>query len=250
MAAQRHHRVALLQKLVLRVKLEMAQALRSASRLVLRRWFNASSAYGMAGRVGLRPRVDPFPASWFPSVRVSSAVHCKDGELERKRRGHGLRRRGGALAPFRFGRMADYMDDVEHELAEIFGRRPPRAREIFEGFFPSASSGMRVAVDVKEEDGGYKITADVPGLSKSDISIQVSPDRVLAISGERKTQEEENEEGYYRMERRFGKFMRSFQIPKDADDGQIKAKCEAGVLSIWIPKIEKEVVEAKVIDIE
>ena len=104
--------------------------------------------------------------------------------------------------------------------------------------------------DVKEEDDRYEIHADVPGLTKSDISIRVSPDRVLAISGERTAEEEKNEDGYYRMERRFGQFMRSFQLPKDADDGGIKAKCEAGVLTVTIPKVTKVEHEAKVIDIE
>lgn len=143
------------------------------------------------------------------------------------------------------------MERFEEEFSDAFGNRTSPS-EFMEGLFPSASVGMRVAVDVKEEDDRYEVVADVPGLSKEDITIQLNPDRVLTLSGERKSEEEKDEDGYYRLERKFGKFMRSFQLPKDAEDDRIRAKCEAGVLTVTIPKIAKPEEEPgpKVIDVE
>lgn len=140
---------------------------------------------------------------------------------------------------------------MEDEFSDVFGEKASPS-EFMEGLFPSAAAGMRVAVDVKEEDDRYEIVADVPGLSKEDITIQVNPDRVLTLSGERKSEEEKDEDGYYRLERKFGKFMRSFQLPKDVEDNKIRAKCEEGVLTVTIPKMAKPEGEAGpvVIDIE
>lgn len=73
---------------------------------------------------------------------------------------------------------------------------------------------------------------------------------MLTISGERQSDEKEEGESYYRSERRFGRFNRSFHLPKNADENSITAKASEGVLEVTIPKIEKEDITARVIDIE
>lgn len=148
--------------------------------------------------------------------------------------------------------MADVFDRMENEFASAFGETFPSPRDLFEGPLPSSwTGGMRVAMDVKEHGDRYELTADVPGLSKEDISIQVRGDRVLVISGERTADSEDKGDGYYRMERSYGKFMRSFELPKDADERAVKAKAENGVLSVSIPKKpDKDEPSVQVIDIE
>jgi HSP20 family protein len=102
------------------------------------------------------------------------------------------------------------------------------------------------AVDVKEEAGMFVIHADIPGVEVSDIEINME-DGVLTISGERKMQNEEEYNGYKRIERAHGSFQRSFTLPDTADAENISAKYSNGVLEVSIPKQEK--VQARKIQI-
>ena len=94
-------------------------------------------------------------------------------------------------------------------------------------------------VNTREDEKGYYIEIDLPGVKKEDINIDLN-DKILTISGERKFKKEVKKENYYKIETDFGKFERSFSIPEDADIDNIEAKSEDGVLEIFIPKIKKE----------
>jgi len=94
-------------------------------------------------------------------------------------------------------------------------------------------------VNTREDEKGYYIEIDLPGVKKENINIDLN-DKVLTISGERKFKEEVKKENYYKIETAFGKFERSFSIPEDADIDNIEATNENGVLEIFIPKIKKE----------
>ena len=95
-----------------------------------------------------------------------------------------------------------------------------------------------------------EISADVPGLSREDIKVQVSPDRVLTISGERRSEQREGseEEGVLRVERSYGTFMRRFRLPDNVDAEGIKASTKEGVLRLTVPKTEQP--QPKQIDIQ
>jgi len=101
------------------------------------------------------------------------------------------------------------------------------------------------SVNTREDENGYYIEVDLPGVKKEDISVDLN-DRVLTISGERKFKDEVKEENYYKIETAFGKFERSFSIPEDADVEGIEAKSENGVLEIFIPKVKKETPKKKI----
>lgn len=94
------------------------------------------------------------------------------------------------------------------------------------------------AVDIKEEADTYLIHADVPGIKPEDIDISLEDD-VLTIRGERKYDNEENKDGYKRVERVRGTFFRRFNLPDTADQGNVTANCKDGVLEIVIKKQEK-----------
>ena len=95
------------------------------------------------------------------------------------------------------------------------------------------------AVNTREDDKGYYIEIDLPGVKKENINIELN-DKILTVSGERKFKENVKKENYYKIETTFGKFERSFSIPEDADIENIEAKNENGVLEIFIPKTKKE----------
>lgn len=90
-------------------------------------------------------------------------------------------------------------------------------------------------MDLTEGEGEYVLRADLPGLSRDDIDIQVKDD-VLTISGERKSEHHENGEGFYRVERAFGRFSRSLDLPTGVEAASVSADFDNGVLEVRIPK--------------
>ena len=93
-------------------------------------------------------------------------------------------------------------------------------------------------MDLVETADQYVLRADLPGLSDGDVNVQLE-DNVLTISGERKTQHEQHEEGYYRIERGFGSFARSLTLPDGIDPDGVQAHFDRGVLEVQIPKPEQ-----------
>lgn len=94
------------------------------------------------------------------------------------------------------------------------------------------------AMDVSETDDAYIVEADVPGIGKEDITIEVVGD-VVTIKGERKHESGEEEKGYRRIERNYGSFVRSFEVPGGFNAEAIEAKFENGVLNVTLPKREE-----------
>ena len=95
------------------------------------------------------------------------------------------------------------------------------------------------AVDVYEEETHYVVKAELPGIDKEDISIDVT-DGVMTLSGERKVEEETKEDGYFRREMSYGKFERAFRLPADVNTEDIRADYKDGVLKIEVPKPEEK----------
>ncbi|MCD6223743.1 MAG: Hsp20/alpha crystallin family protein [Deltaproteobacteria bacterium] len=120
-----------------------------------------------------------------------------------------------------------------------------RINRLFEGLMPefgrgkaSAVSKWSPAVDIYEDKSNIYLDVEIPGMKKEDVKVKVE-DKTLTVSGERKLEREEKKEGYYRMERSYGSFCRSFYLPDNVDPAKIKAKYESGVLKLSIPKKEE-----------
>lgn len=96
------------------------------------------------------------------------------------------------------------------------------------------SSYYPMKVDIKERDDKYLLEAEIPGVNKEDINIEVRND-VLTISAERKEEVKEERENYIKRERRYGSYRRSFSVD-DVEQDKIDAKFEKGVLYLELPK--------------
>jgi HSP20 family protein len=94
------------------------------------------------------------------------------------------------------------------------------------------------AMDLLETADHFVLRADLPGMTQDDVNIELE-DSTLTVSGERKSEHEDKQEGFYRVERAFGSFSRSLTLPKGIDADAVNANFENGVLEIRIPKPEE-----------
>jgi len=94
------------------------------------------------------------------------------------------------------------------------------------------------SVDIYETDENIVLKAELPGVDKKEVSVEVK-DNTLILKGERKREKEVKEENYHRVERSFGTFMRSFSLPVTVKQDQVKAKFKDGVLEVTLPKAEE-----------
>lgn len=93
-------------------------------------------------------------------------------------------------------------------------------------------------VDISETDAEYAIKAELPEVKKEDVKVTVE-DGVLTLQGERKQEKEEKGKKYHRIERSYGRFVRSFTLPDTVDESKVKAEYTDGVLHLHLPKSEK-----------
>ncbi|XP_010928953.1 18.1 kDa class I heat shock protein [Elaeis guineensis] len=111
------------------------------------------------------------------------------------------------------------------------------------------SAFANACIDWKETPEAHVFKADLPGLKKEEVKVEVEEGNVLQISGERRREQEEKTDIWHRMERSIGKFMRRFRLPENAKMDQVKATMENGVLTVTVPKEELKKLEVKSIEI-
>ena len=102
-------------------------------------------------------------------------------------------------------------------------------------------------VDISEDDHGYVLKADLPEMKKDDVRVTVE-DGILCVSGERKTEKEDQKKKFHRIERSFGTFRRSFTLPEDADSTKVTAEFHDGVLKVHLPTTP--IARSKAIDVK
>lgn len=104
-------------------------------------------------------------------------------------------------------------------------------------------------VDVYEKDGNVVVKAELPGLKKEDIEITATEDSI-SLRGEFKREEEVKKEGFYRRERREGKFYRTIPMPAPIKPDQVKASFKDGILEITAPEVEEAKPKERKVPIE
>ena len=155
--------------------------------------------------------------------------------------------RGGALSfPAVSSPFFQRFRDLEHEMESLM--RGIGLAPLDNSFMPR--NAMSLAVDVEDKGDAFVIHADVPGMTKDQVKIEVTPDHVLTIKGERKSEEKEEKGGMVRLERSYGSFARAFRLPEHVDVENIKAELHNGVLQLNVPKRDveepKKVISVKV----
>ena len=117
------------------------------------------------------------------------------------------------------------------------------------GFPQETSAVVNTRVDWKETPEAHVFKADLPGLKKEEVKVEIKDDRVLQISGERNVEKEDKNDAWHRVERCSGKFSRRFRLPENVKMDQIKASMENGVLTVTVPKVEMKKPDVKAIEI-
>jgi len=107
----------------------------------------------------------------------------------------------------------------------------PRMERMFEEIEPTPM------VDIYEEDDKLVVKCDLPGMTRDDIEINLTDD-TITISGEKRKEEKVEKKNYFRLERAYGAFKRSFALPVEVDTDKAKASFKDGVLEVKIPKTE------------
>jgi HSP20 family protein len=145
--------------------------------------------------------------------------------MEGKRREQGqvpVRREGGGwIDPW--GRFSEEIDRMFDELWHPSFLRRGRMTRMWSP-----------QIDVLQRDGNLVVRADLPGIKRDNLEVEITQN-MLTLRGERRQEEEEQEEGVYRSERVYGSFVRTIPLPEGVDSSQVKASFQDGVLEIRIP---------------
>jgi len=127
--------------------------------------------------------------------------------------------------------------------SDLFGIQREMNR-MFDGFFrgtrdeEASLMSWTPAVDIAEHENEYVVNVELPGVNKDDVKITLESN-ILTIRGEKKEEKEAKKENYHRIERSYGAFQRSFNLPTTVKSDKIDAVYNNGVLSISLPKAEE-----------
>ncbi|GMY10841.1 Class I heat shock protein [Fagus crenata] len=135
----------------------------------------------------------------------------------------------------------DMWDPCDGVFTSALANVPASARE--------TSAFANTRIDWRETPEAHVFKANLPGLKKEEVKVEVEEGRVLQISGERSKEQEEKNEKWHRVERSSGKFLRRFRLPENAKIDEVKACMENGVLTVTVPKVEEKKPEVKAIEI-
>jgi len=131
--------------------------------------------------------------------------------------------------PFR--EISSLQERMNRLFSDVRSRKPFGEEEIVQGTWVPA-------VDIYETTDSIVLKAELPGITKEDISVEVK-DNTLTLKGEKKFEKVVNEENYHRVERSYGTFQRAFTLPGTVEQDKVKAKFKDGILEITLPKMEQ-----------
>jgi len=146
-----------------------------------------------------------------------------------------IRHKYGGRDPLK--EVTNLRDDMDRFFDSFFERYP---KERSEGFWAPT-------LDIEEDKDNFMVNVELPGMKKEDIKISLSGE-TLTISGERRYESEEKGKTYFRLERAYGKFQRTLNLPAEVDANRTKASYQNGILTLTMPKSERA--KAKEIAIE
>jgi len=146
-----------------------------------------------------------------------------------------------AVATKKPGEIASRVEDIEHWMERFMDdmwRRPFPSLLGQDRWLPIRPLSIRMpSIDVYEEKESVVVKAELPGMTKEDIEVNLAGEN-LTIKGEKKEDTEVKEDNYYRRERSYGSFLRTVALPSEVKNDEIKASFKDGVLEIRMPKTE------------
>ena len=158
---------------------------------------------------------------------------------QRGQRGELARRSGLPLVPSLLLDPFGFFDDNPFSLLRRMQREMSRSVPPGGGTGDLATATWTPPVEVAYRDGNLVVSAELPGLSDKDVTVEVNYD-MLTIQGERKVEQEREERGVHVTERRYGRFYRAVALPDGADPEKARAEFQNGVLRITIPVAEQQ----------
>lgn len=152
-------------------------------------------------------------------------------------------------------RREDEMDDLmtlQNEMNQLFSnffRRPFGLSSFTDQPFFTQMGEFSPRIDMSETDKAYKLSVELPGMEPEDVDISMA-DNILTISGEKKTEKEEKDKRYYRVERSYGSFQRRIPLPNEIKEDKIEARFKNGVLKFELPKSEEAKTRSRRIEVK
>jgi HSP20 family protein len=122
---------------------------------------------------------------------------------------------------------------VYDPFAEVF---PELFRSVLQPSRPAGAEALEIKLDVKETDSEYTVEAEMPGVKKDDIHVQIDGNRVAIQAETKRESEQKDGERVLRSERYYGSVARSFTLASEIDESRVRAKIDNGVLSLALPK--------------
>jgi HSP20 family protein len=146
-------------------------------------------------------------------------------------------------------RMAEDMDRMFESFGFGRGRFAPRLwSDVPERFGEPELAVWAPEIEVFDREGEFVVRADLPGLKKEDVRVELT-ENALILEGERRKEHEERREGFYRSERSYGRFSRAVPLPEGVDTEKVEAEFKDGVLEVRLPAPKRQSQQRRQIEI-
>jgi HSP20 family protein len=146
-------------------------------------------------------------------------------------------------------RMAEDMDRMFESFGFGRGRFAPRLwSDVPERFSEPELAVWAPEIEVFDREGEFVVRADLPGLKKEDVRVELT-ENALILEGERRKEHEERREGFYRSERSYGRFSRAVPLPEGVDTEKVEAEFKDGVLEVRLPAPKRQSQQRRQIEI-
>ena len=153
----------------------------------------------------------------------------------------------GGLTPFGRDPFSAFRTEMDRLFDDFFAPVAGEGRHFASSAQPAAAL-LRPSIDVEETDQAYRVSAELPGLTEKDVELNLR-DNALTLSGEKRSEREEEQAGRRYAERSYGRFERTIPFPVEVDADRIDAVFRNGVLTVTLPKNEKAQEKSRKIEV-
>jgi len=138
----------------------------------------------------------------------------------------------------------DFQEEMNQMIENAFGDLG-----LLESSFGTKMANWKPAIELNEIDGNFELKAELPGVNKDNIDVEVS-ENYITVNAETEEKKEEEAKNVHRSEFRYGKFMRTIPLPAEIETDKAKAEFKNGILTVTVPKSHEEIEKTKKLKIE